>query len=100
MTERKAQEQAAAPQPIRWRLALLTWFAAFVTALVVFIVGGPELNRMNVVLRALIVTGILVGVIQYVALPLIFKYGRPVLFPHAGPPDAAPRAGDESRRPA
>lgn len=68
-------------QPVRWRLALLTWAAAFLTALVVFIAGGQALAHMNVVLRALLVTGILVGVIQYVALPLIFRYCGPLLRP-------------------
>ena len=99
MTEREAQNRAAAPQPIRWRLALLTWFAAFLTALVVFIVGGPELSRMNVVLRALIVTGILVGVIQYVALPLIFRYGGPVLFRHSRPADVVRGTSEEAGAP-
>jgi len=95
MTDEPVTPATTPPQPVRWRLALLVWLVAFVTALVVFIVGGQELGRLNVVLRALVVTGILVAVIQYVGLPLIFRFCRSVLFPRE-----AARGGttEETRR--
>ena len=62
--------------PKRWRVALLTWAAAFVIAAVLYAVAGPFLAAQPLLLRALIVTGVLVGILSYVAMPLLTRMLR------------------------
>ncbi len=62
--------QASSP-PARYKMALLTWLGAFLTLTIVTFLLGPWVNPLPLVLRALILTGILVALLTWVLMPLL-----------------------------
>jgi hypothetical protein len=62
--------------PPRTKLALLTWVGAYAVILVVLAVGGPALASWLLALRALVVSGLMVGAMTWVIVPVMKRLFR------------------------
>ena len=77
-------------QPPRYKMALLTWAAAFplLTAVNVFL--GPLLVTLPLPGRTLLMTGLLIGLLTYVIMPRLTRLCAAWLAPsgaHGRPPE-------------
>jgi len=74
------------PMPPRWKMAVLTWIAAWpvsmLVAAIVTLALGPNLPQ---VLQAALVAAGLVIVLTWVAMPFLVKIAHPWLHPRARP---------------
>jgi hypothetical protein len=62
-----------AKAPPRYKMALLTWAAAFPVLTAVNVLLGPLLVRLPLPGRALLMSGILIGLLTYVIMPRLTR---------------------------
>jgi antibiotic biosynthesis monooxygenase (ABM) superfamily enzyme len=60
----------------RVKFVLLSWLAAFIIVMALFLVIGPQLQDLPLALRALAISGVLVVTMTQVAIPLITRFLR------------------------
>jgi antibiotic biosynthesis monooxygenase (ABM) superfamily enzyme len=79
---RRAKSRAAAPaSPPRYKLALLTWVAAYPIITVILGLLGPELASWPLGLRTLVVSVLMVATLTWLAMPGLTRVLRPWLRP-------------------
>jgi antibiotic biosynthesis monooxygenase (ABM) superfamily enzyme len=66
-------EQPMNTQPPKWKFALVVWLAIYPTITIIFATAGPYLLQIPLLLRTLILTGVLVPFMVYLALPFLMK---------------------------
>ena len=71
--------------PPRYKLALLTWAAAFPLLTAVNVLLGPILVRLPLPGRTLLMTGLLVGLLTYVIMPRLTRIFATWLSPSTAP---------------
>jgi antibiotic biosynthesis monooxygenase (ABM) superfamily enzyme len=71
----------AAPRPARSRQALVTWIGIFPLISLLLWVGGPYIATWPLVLRTLVISVTLVGLMTYVLMPRLTKWFAKFLFP-------------------
>jgi antibiotic biosynthesis monooxygenase (ABM) superfamily enzyme len=62
---------------LRVTFVLLSWFAAFVIVMALFVTFGAQLADLLLPLRALAISGVLVVSMTQVVVPLINRFLRP-----------------------
>jgi antibiotic biosynthesis monooxygenase (ABM) superfamily enzyme len=79
---RRAASPAAAPTgPPRYKLALLTWVAAYPIITVILGLLGPELASWPLGLRTLVVSVLMVATLTWFVMPGLTRLLRPWLRP-------------------
>jgi antibiotic biosynthesis monooxygenase (ABM) superfamily enzyme len=79
---RRAESRAAAPAgPPRYKLALLTWVAAYPIITVILGLLGPELASWPLGLRTLVVSVLMVATLTWLVMPGLTRVLRPWLRP-------------------
>ena len=70
------------PMPPRWKMALLTWIAVWLASMLMRTILAPVLgpNFPQVLSAGLVAAGV-VGILTWVAMPLLVKIARPWLHP-------------------
>jgi antibiotic biosynthesis monooxygenase (ABM) superfamily enzyme len=57
--------------PSRYKMALLTWAAAFPLLTALNVLLGPQFAALPLPLRTLLLTGLLIGLLTYVIMPVL-----------------------------
>jgi antibiotic biosynthesis monooxygenase (ABM) superfamily enzyme len=69
-TSTRAQAAAARPSgPPRYKLALITWVAAYPTITAILGLLGPEIGTWPLALRTLVVSVLMVATLTWIAIP-------------------------------
>ncbi|MBL7939786.1 MAG: hypothetical protein JNL43_10535 [Flavobacteriales bacterium] len=71
--------------PPRWKTAVLVWIAIYPSITLFSWLAGPMLDRLPLMLRTLVLTGILVPLLVFVLLPALNKGLRRWLHPDQVP---------------
>lgn len=71
--------------PPRYKIALLTWAAAFPVLTAVNVLLAPVLARLPLPGRTLLMTGLLVGLLTYVIMPRLTRIFAAWLSPSTAP---------------
>jgi antibiotic biosynthesis monooxygenase (ABM) superfamily enzyme len=78
---RRAKSAAAPASPPRYKLALLTWVAAYPIITVILGLLGPELASWPLGLRTLVVSVLMVATLTWLVMPGLTRLLRPWLRP-------------------
>jgi antibiotic biosynthesis monooxygenase (ABM) superfamily enzyme len=78
---RRAKSAAAPAGPPRYKLALLTWVAAYPIITVILGLLGPELASWPLGLRTLVVSVLMVATLTWLVMPGLTRLLRPWLRP-------------------
>jgi hypothetical protein len=70
----RGEQTAAAPS--RYKLALLTWAGAFAVITLILVVLGPLMESWPLPLRTLVISGLMVGALTWVVIPLLTRLCR------------------------
>ncbi|MCY0964746.1 antibiotic biosynthesis monooxygenase [Parathalassolituus penaei] len=68
-----------APPP-RYKMTLVSWMALYPIVTLVFLIFGPWLQQVPLLLRTLLVTALVMVLMSYVAMPRMTRWFRPWLF--------------------
>ncbi|MDP9455930.1 MAG: antibiotic biosynthesis monooxygenase [Actinomycetota bacterium] len=71
----------AEPPPPRHKMAVVTWLAVFPLITTIFLVLGPVLNQLPLLLRSLVLTVIMVLLMTYVVMPRMTRLFSFWLYP-------------------
>ena len=71
MAKRSIENPGAPP---RFKMALLTWAAAFPLLTALNVLFGPQLAALPLPVRTLLLTGLLVGLLTYVIMPRLTRW--------------------------
>jgi antibiotic biosynthesis monooxygenase (ABM) superfamily enzyme len=71
MAKRSIENPGAPP---RFKMALLTWAAAFPLLTALNVLFGPQLAALPLPVRTLLLTGLLVGLLTYVIMPHLTRW--------------------------
>ena len=69
-------EQPPAASPPRYKLALLTWAGAYAVITLILVVLGPAMEPWPLPLRTLLISGLMVGALTWVVIPLLTRLFR------------------------
>ena len=69
-------EQSRAAAPPRYKLALLTWAGAFAVITLILAVLGPLMAPWPLPLHTLLISGLMVGALTWVVIPLLTRLFR------------------------
>ncbi len=70
-----------AEAPPRYKMALTTWLGAFPMLTISYLLFGPFLNQVPLMLRAMLLTAILIAFLTWVAMPLLTRLFARWLYP-------------------
>ncbi len=79
--------------PPRYKLALLTWSAAFPVITLILALLGPVIAPWPLPLRTLLISGLMVLTLSWAVVPVLVRLFGPWLMPRA-----APGAGSDGRK--
>lgn len=65
--------QTRRSQPPRYKVFLLTWLAIYPLITGIFLLLGPWLMQLPLLLRTLLLTGVLVYLMTYIVMPRLMK---------------------------
>ena len=69
-------ERPPAASPPRYKLALLTWAGAYAVITLILVVLGPAMEPWPLPLRTLLISGLMVGALTWVVIPLLTRLFR------------------------
>jgi antibiotic biosynthesis monooxygenase (ABM) superfamily enzyme len=69
-------DQPPAATPSQYKLALLTWAGAFAVITLILVVLGPLMESWPLPLRTLVISGLMVGALTWVVIPLLTRLCR------------------------
>jgi antibiotic biosynthesis monooxygenase (ABM) superfamily enzyme len=73
---RSQAEQPTAPAPPRYKLALLTWAAAYTVITLILAVLGPAMAAWPLPLRTLLLSAVMVAALTWVVIPVLSRLLR------------------------
>ena len=73
--------QSSPAAPPRYKVALLTWLAAYVLITLVFDLLGPKMATWPLALRTLVVSAVMVAMLTWVVMPTLLRLARRWLTP-------------------
>jgi antibiotic biosynthesis monooxygenase (ABM) superfamily enzyme len=77
--ERRRSVRSSTGKPRRYRVALLTWGAAYAVITLVLAILGPQMEGWPLVVRTLVLSLLMVGALTWVVMPVVTKLFGPWL---------------------